>query len=90
MIPFLLTLFTSFIGMASLAIGMDRHYRQFWGAPAPAMRLKHYRLRGWVLMAAAYLPCALEWNAAIGLIVWIGVLTLALMAVAWMLASTRP
>ena len=89
MIPFILSLFIGFLGLSALALGMARHYPQFWGQAAPPQRLRRNRILGWALLASSYLPCLTEWNAAIGLIVWVGILSLALIAVACMLASTQ-
>jgi len=89
MTSFVLTLYLNVIGMACLAVGMERHYRAVWGIPPSPEALSRCRRRGWMLLAAALLPSITTWGAGIGVVVWIGALTIALLAVALPLAMLK-
>lgn len=90
MSAFTISLFLSIMGMAQLALGMDRHHRQFWEHAATEASLKRYRRSGWGFLLTALAPCLIDWGWAIGLIAWSGALTTAQICVTLLLAATRP
>ncbi|MQA38546.1 DUF3325 domain-containing protein [Rugamonas aquatica] len=62
-------------GMTALALAIDRHHRQVYGADAtPGARLV-LRVAGAVLLALAICPCVLLWGAGAGIVAWTGMLT---------------
>lgn len=62
-------------GMTALALAIDRHHRQVYGADAtPGARLV-LRVAGAVLLALAIYPCVLLWGAGAGVVAWTGMLT---------------
>ncbi len=84
-----LAIFLNTSGMAALALGMERHHRAVFGvAPTPAGR-RLWRTPGWLLLATGLLPCLAGWGVAIGIVLWTGLLTFALLAVAVALAGYR-
>ena len=84
-----LAMFLNFTGMACLAVGMERHYRRVWGGVPPRGALTCYRRRGWALLISALLPCLSGWGPSIGIVVWTGLLTVSLPAVAIPLATLQ-
>lgn len=75
-------IFTSgFMGMASLSLAMDKHYKQvIVNAPQwfISLKLKQVYLKwiGWIFLAIALLCCIRTWNFSIGLTTYLGLLTL--------------
>ncbi len=76
-------------GMAALALGMARHHRAVLGIEPDASKRKFWRIPGWLLLAAGLIPCLAGWGVSIGIVVWTGLLTFALLAVAFALAGYR-
>lgn len=81
-----LTLASSALGMAWLALGMAVHWQQSCGAlPAPA-RLRRLRAQGWLTLAAS-LGCALAADhPGMAMLVWPLALAAAAFIVAMLLA----
>lgn len=73
--------------MLVLSQAMDRHCDQLVsrGEPGPALRVV-LRLVGVALMLLALWLCTGLWGAAVGVIVWLGDLCVAALALAWLLA----
>lgn len=76
---FLLT----FGGFATLAQGLDRHHREFWNAPLRAGRAPLWRLGGGAILAAAYVVAVLGFGLSVGLLVWLALGSLAMLALAF-------
>ncbi|BDR08803.1 DUF3325 domain-containing protein [Comamonas thiooxydans] len=74
-------------GMLVLSQAMDRHCDQLVsrGEPGPALRVV-LRLAGAALMLLALRHCMDCWGGAVGIVVWLGCLSVAALAVAWLLA----
>ena len=72
-------------GMTALALAIDRHHRQVYGADAtPGARLV-LRVAGAVLLALAIYPCVLLWGSGAGFVAWIGMLTVGALLAAGLL-----
>jgi hypothetical protein len=71
----------AFGGFASLAITMDRHQRDVFGRRLEATQSRWLRGLGWLLLAASPAGCVLRNGWGIGLVGWLGALTLAAVAV---------
>jgi hypothetical protein len=71
------------LGMAAIALGMARH-----SAAARAERIGR-SATGCALLAFALLPCAHGWGAAIGSVLWTGLLAPGVIVVALALAMRR-
>lgn len=68
-------LLLSYAGMAGLCLAMDRHHAQVWGHDATPAACSGLRLAGWLLLAAALLPCVWGWGGSVGTVVWLGFLS---------------
>ena len=64
-----------YAGMAALCLAMDRHHAQVWGRDATPAARWGLRSIGWVLLAAALVPCVLGWGGSVGTVVWLGFLS---------------
>ena len=60
-------------GMAALAFAMERHYEQITGNMTQP-RLHRYVLRtaGALLLAACLLVCLMGWGKSVGVVAWLG------------------
>ena len=76
-------------GMAALALGMERHHRAVFGVVPSLVIRRSWRIPGWLLLAAGLLPCLAGWGVSIGMVLWVGLLTFALLVVAVVLAGYR-
>lgn len=74
----------SYAGMAALCLGMDRHHRQVWTRTAPA-RQRALRIIGWLLLAAAIWPCVRAWGSSVGVVIWFGLLSAAVLVLVLLL-----
>ena len=74
-------------GFASLALGMERHYRQVFAAPLGQRRRHVLRGAGWILLGLAVLPCCLGWGIAMGIVLWTGLLAAGVLLVALVLSN---
>ena len=64
-------------GMAALAFAMERHYEQLTGNMTQP-RLHRYGLRaaGALLLAASLFMCLVGWGTSVGVVAWLGWLSL--------------
>lgn len=74
-------------GMATLAVGMKQHYRQVFGVGPRRWQRLACRALGWLLLAAALVPCWLGWGASMGSVLWSGLLAGGVLVVAGALAA---
>lgn len=78
----------AYAGFASLALGMDRHYADAFGrgeSPAPALR-RSLQWAGSLGLALSLLMNVADAGWAFGSLCWLGVLSLAALALALLLA----
>ncbi|WP_338767988.1 DUF3325 domain-containing protein [Massilia sp. METH4] len=84
----LVVLALSYAAMAAVSLSMERHQEQVAGKAVPAMPL---RLGGWLLLAVALVPAIAAWGTSVGILAWLGFLTLAALAVGLQMTySPRP
>lgn len=83
MVLFALTL--AFAGFTGLCLSMDRHHRQVWRRPPARPTALLYRTLGFSLIAAALWPATAAWGLAVGIVAWLGMLTVAALAVSLLL-----
>lgn len=81
----------SFAGMAALAFAMDRHHEQLTAAmEISAARARLLRAVGAGLLAAAVMPCVQTWGWSVGVVAWLGWLSVgALLVVALISIAAR-
>ncbi|GBU18684.1 MULTISPECIES: DUF3325 domain-containing protein [Methylobacterium] len=84
-----LNLSLCFCGLALMALSLDRHHRDVFGARVPAGRALPLRLGGWIAILGSLAAAMLVEGANFGPIQWIGALTGAGLAVVLIL-SYRP
>ncbi|RAI59571.1 DUF3325 domain-containing protein [Roseicella frigidaeris] len=67
----------AYAGFLGLCLAMDRHHAELLrGRPAAGRR---WLLRGvgWLLLGLSLLPCLALWGVGIGIVAWLGLLTVA-------------
>ncbi|BDB69631.1 MULTISPECIES: DUF3325 domain-containing protein [Comamonas] len=86
-----LALALAFAGMVALAFAMERHHEQLTGAmEISRARSRLLRCAGALLLAVAVMPCLRAWGFSVGVVVWLGWLSIgALLAVALISAAAR-
>lgn len=76
-------------GMACLAAGMARHDAVV-GKPQPGLAaMLYWRIAGWLLLPLALFPCIQGWGGPIGIVLWIGLLSVGVLVVAGVIAARR-
>lgn len=73
-------------GMTALALAIDRHHRQVYGADATLCSRIVLRVVGALLLALAIYPCVLLWGEGAGIVAWTGMLTAGALVPALVLA----
>ncbi|NIF81918.1 DUF3325 domain-containing protein [Comamonas sp. Tr-654] len=74
-------------GMLVLSQAMDRHCHQILSRSEPgSVQRALLRVTGAALMMVALWLCTGYWGGAVGIVVWLGCLSVAALAVAWLLA----
>jgi hypothetical protein len=69
------------LGFAALCLGMEKHYREYFGgAPASRLRLRQLRALGWLLLALSFAACVTGEGWQIGPLLWFGWLSVIGMA----------
>ena len=77
-------------GFTLLALSMDRHQRDVFRHRLDGARSRWLRHMGWLVLATSAVPCIAGEGWGIGLVDWLGVLTLAAGAVLGGLAAILP
>lgn len=87
----LLALTLSFSAFTALSLAMEKHQQDLHGkaAAAPARRTQ-WRVLGWALLVAAFVLCVIDHGWAMGPVLWLGVMTLGGIALAFGLYPYRP
>jgi hypothetical protein len=65
----------SYCAMTALALSLGRHQRQFFAQPLSAFSSTALRVSGFVLLAAVLALCWVLLGAAVGLVMWLALLT---------------
>lgn len=82
----LMALLLSLAGFVALALAMERHHRQVWQR-APSRKLcLLLRCAGVIGLGAALTTCAAHAGGATGTVIWLGLMTVAALTVALVLA----
>jgi len=68
-------------GFSALALSMDRHQRDIFGRRLDGTLSRWFRRVGWVVLTMSPIPCIAQDSWGIGLVGWLGALTLAAGAV---------
>lgn len=76
-------------GFAALSLAMERHQAQVFGRPLARAGTLRWRLAGIALLGLSLAACLMHWRTSVALAAWLGVLTPAGLAVAWLL-TYRP
>lgn len=72
-----LALALAYAGLASLCLGMRRHYRQVWNLDAGPVARAALRIGGWLCLALSLLASVAVWGEATGAVAWLGALSAA-------------
>lgn len=86
-----LALGLSFSGFAALCLAMEKHRLDLFGRDAlvPAS-MRRLRIGGWLLLAAACALCVVRSGWGLGLVQWLGAMTVAAVVLALGLLPYRP
>lgn len=75
-------IFTSaFAGFAALCVSMERHSKQVFGVLPGELWRVLAAVAGWGLLAYALLPALQRYGVSVGIVAWLGFLSLAAVAV---------
>ena len=85
----LLALLLSLAGFVALALAMERHHRQVWQRAPSRKQCMLLRCFGITGLGAALAACVAHAGWATGTVIWLGLMTVAALAVALVL-SYRP
>lgn len=87
----LLALTLSFSAFTALSLAMEKHQLELHGksAATPARR-SQWQVLGWLLLGVAFAICVLDHGWAIGPVLWLGVMTLGGIGLAFGLYPFRP
>ncbi|MCG8559813.1 MAG: DUF3325 domain-containing protein [Hyphomicrobiales bacterium] len=64
-------------GFGMLALSMQKHHRDLFGAPPSQWHALALHSIGWVLLGLSFAACILDSGWAIGPVLWLGILTVA-------------
>lgn len=88
--PFYLAAFAAlalaYAGMAALSLAMARHHQQLLRREASPVRRRCLRALGALALLLALLPCVVAWGASVGVVVWLGFLSMGALLLALMLS----
>lgn len=73
--------FSTLLGFTALALAMPRHAKQVLGMPLPQAWHRALRAGGWLLLAAALTLGIRQWGIDVGIVAWLGWLSLTGLAV---------
>ena len=76
-------------GFAALGASMQKHAREVFDASPEHRRRMLWRVFGWALLAASVAACCMAWGAAVGVVAWFGIATVAVLAMAMALTVAR-
>ncbi len=71
----------SFVAFICLALSVPRHCRHIFGRDLEGPVMPTLRIAGWVLLGASLAASIAEWGAFVGIVGWIGILTVSAIAV---------
>lgn len=67
--------------MVCLALGMERHQGALLKRRLSPRERRRGTILGWLALASAYVAAAVAWGAAVGAVLWFGLLSLGAMTV---------
>lgn len=65
----------TFAGFLLIALGMDKHYMQFFSGTLENSKKIIFYLAGYFLLAIALVPTINQWGVAMGISAWFGILS---------------
>jgi Protein of unknown function (DUF3325) len=81
----LLALALAYAGFTAVCLAMDRHHRKVFGQPPARRTATALRLLGFGLLALAAAPCVSISDGSNGVLLWLGLLTAAGVALIFLL-----
>lgn len=82
----ILSLFTAVAAMCCLSLAMDKHSQSIFSLSLSVAKQRLLRATGWLLVTIALVLCMATWGAVIGVVAWVGELTIGYVAVVLWLA----
>lgn len=67
---------SGYAAMAALGLSMDKHFEKVFGKEPHAVYQRLLYLTGWLYLLLSLWLCIQGWQVAVGVVVWIGTLTL--------------
>ncbi|HEY8427941.1 MAG TPA: DUF3325 domain-containing protein [Sandaracinaceae bacterium] len=80
-----LALTLAYAGFTAVCLAMERHHRQLLGRPPARRTATSLRATGFVLLGLALAACLLTYDGSVGVILWLGLLTAAGLALVFLL-----
>ncbi|MBB5320770.1 DUF3325 domain-containing protein [Marinobacter oulmenensis] len=77
----------SLVGFMALAMAMPKHNRHLLRSELSVFQKRSLRLLGWSLLVLALGLCLRQWGVGIGMVTWLGWLTIAGMVLAFCLPN---
>lgn len=76
-----LSFFTAVAAMWCLSLAMEKHNQSIFASALSVAKLRMLRATGWLLVTAALVFCIATWGVDIGVVAWVGELTIGYIAV---------
>jgi hypothetical protein len=77
-----ITLILAIIGFAASSLSMHKHHRDVLGMPPSPLRAKMFLYSGWTVLGLSVLISLREHGWSLGIVVWLGLGTVAALIVA--------
>lgn len=71
-----ISIIVSFAAFTALALSMEKHFLQIFGGVIGSSQKLLFQVAGWALLIVSLIPCLQHWGTAIGIGVWLGILSL--------------
>lgn len=81
----LATFLLALAGFAALALSMQKHHRDVLGRASPRSRELLFGSGGWLLLAVSLFSAIAGADLFVGIVLWLGLVTIAALAVAMVL-----
>lgn len=81
----IVSLLLAFSAMFGLCLGLERHYKELRRRTPSVMTCRTLRSLGWLALAASFATCVQAWGWAMGPVGWLGLVSLAGLALVFLM-----
>ncbi|MNF35963.1 hypothetical protein D3C76_233110 [compost metagenome] len=78
----------AYSGMLGLCLGLERHFKQLWQRQPSFLLIRVLRAAGWLGLVASLVVCGQVWGWAMGAVACLGLISLAGLALVFLLPYT--